>query len=287
MKALEVTPAPVYLVTNSYVQNYMETVSYADMDFASGSVLRGSHFPGGVLYDTSIQPDADIPPSVTIEWDYSTSSSLILDLQDDEGWSRSYTVKKNTTSFNVTNLVPGCRYSYKVHKDGSSDIKAQGSFYTKGSLHQIFYESKVRNGRDLGGWKTLDGKTVRYRKLYRGGKLGSYLSSTGKADMLGDGIRAEIDLREEGDVSNSLGSSYDWCGPGFKRGYYPKMLDERKEGVKECFQFTVNCLRENKPVYFHCSAGRDRTGTMAILYLGVLGVREGDIARDYELTYFY
>lgn len=286
MKALKVDPEPVYLVTNEYVQKYLETVSYADMDFASGSVLRGSNFPGGVLYDNSITPDADIPPSVTVNWDYSTSSTLILDLQDDKGWSRSYSVQKNAKSLKVTNLVPGRHYSYKVHKDGSSEIKAEGGFYTRGALHQFFYESKVRNGRDLGGWKTLDGKTVSFRKLYRGGKLGSYLSSTGKSGMLSDGIKAEIDLREASDVSNSLGSSYAWCGPGFDRGYYPYMLDTRKDGIKECFEFTVDCLRNNKPVYFHCSAGRDRTGTLAILYLGLLGVREGDIARDYELTYF-
>jgi protein-tyrosine phosphatase len=48
----------------------------------------------------------------------------------------------------------------------------------------------------------------------------------------------------------------------------------------------VKCLRENKPVYFHCAAGRDRTGTLAVLLLGALGVSESDMAKDYELTYF-
>jgi protein tyrosine/serine phosphatase len=45
-------------------------------------------------------------------------------------------------------------------------------------------------------------------------------------------------------------------------------------------------LRDNKPVYFHCAIGRDRTGTFAALVLGLLGVSEGDISKDYELTYF-
>ena len=284
MKALKVTSDPIYLVTNDYVQNYLETISYADFDF-SVSPLRGSTIPGGVLYDTSITPDADIPPSVTIQWTYDTSSTLVLDLQDNEGWERSYTLSGHTKSMDVTNLIPGRHYTYKLHKQSSSEIKAQGGFYTRGALHQIFYQTKVRNGRDLGGWKTLDGKTVRFGKLYRGGKLSSsYLSSDGKKELLADGIKAEIDLRESG--SNALGSGYDFCAPGFERGYYPYMLDTRKEGVKECFEFTVDCLKANKPIYFHCSAGRDRTGTLAIIYLGLLGVREGDIARDYELTYF-
>ena len=64
------------------------------------------------------------------------------------------------------------------------------------------------------------------------------------------------------------------------------MLRDRQPGVKECVEFIAGCLREDKPVFIHCSAGRDRTGTMAILILGLLGVSEGDISKDYELTYF-
>lgn len=56
--------------------------------------------------------------------------------------------------------------------------------------------------------------------------------------------------------------------------------------TKQCFEFVVNSLRANKPVYFHCSLGRDRTGTLAIVLLGVLGVPEADISKEYELTYF-
>jgi hypothetical protein len=48
----------------------------------------------------------------------------------------------------------------------------------------------------------------------------------------------------------------------------------------------AQCVKANKPVYFHCSLGRDRTGTLAMLLLGVLGVDEGDISKEYELTQF-
>ena len=57
-------------------------------------------------------------------------------------------------------------------------------------------------------------------------------------------------------------------------------------GVKDCFVFIADCLRNDKPVFIHCSAGRDRTGTIALLTLGLLGVSEGDLGKDYELTYF-
>ena len=43
----------------------------------------------------------------------------------------------------------------------------------------------------------------------------------------------------------------------------------------------------NHPMVFHCTAGKDRTGLMAMLLLGALGVADDEIARDYELTTHY
>ena len=101
------------------------------------------------------------------------------------------------------------------------------------------------------------------------------------------GIRAEVDLREESDVPSKspMGDDIAFFAPGFDSGYN-HMVRDNKPKVKETFCFVVQCLRENKPVYFHCSAGRDRTGTLAVLLEGVLGVSESDMAKDYELTYF-
>ena len=37
-------------------------------------------------------------------------------------------------------------------------------------------------------------------------------------------------------------------------------------------------------IYFHCHGGADRTGTLAFLLEGLLGVSESDMAKDFELT---
>ena len=266
------------LVTNPYVQTYMEEVSYKDRDFSSTLITK---YPGGG------PGEADIPPSITLSWKASADAgALRLRLWDSE-WSREYNLAAGTQSLSVSNLVPGSQYTYLVSASNGNVI-AKGSFRTRGALHQLYFDNKVRNARDLGGWKTTDGKTLRFRKLYRGGRVDKkYMNDAGREEALAEGIRAELDLREAEDVpkSSAFGNSARFCAPGFDTGYRT-MLRDRAAGIKECFEFVVSCLREGRPVYFHCAAGRDRTGTMAMVLLGVLGVREGDIAKDYELTYF-
>ncbi len=264
-----------FLATNQYVQKFMEEVEYTDTDYKTTRILD---YPGGG------PGEADIPPVYTISWT-AASGSQTLKLWEGS-WSREYSLSSGVSKQTVTNLVPGTTYRYIV--TSGSKVVASGSFKTRGNLHQIYFEPNVRNARDLGGYKGLGGKTLAYHKLYRGGRIdGKYCSSTGKKEMLAEGIKAELDLRESSDVPSSspLGSSVSFYAPGFDSGYNT-MVRDNKPKVKLSFEFVVNCLRQGKPVYFHCAAGRDRTGTMAILLLGVLGVSESDMAKDYELTYF-
>ena len=268
-----------YAVTNPYMQKFMDEVTYPDRDY---SYTKITDYPGGG------PGEADIPPSVNLTWTADASAGPIDFKIWEDGWSRDYTLAAGTSELEIVNLVPNVKYSYMALGKTDNRIVTQGSFLTTGSIHQIYFEPKVRNARDLGGWKTIDGQTVKYRLLYRGGKVsGSYINSKGKEEFRACGIKAELDLREIEDVPSKspIGDDIAFCAPGFPGGYRG-MLRDYKPGIKQSFEFIVDCLRKDQPVYFHCAAGRDRTGTMAILLLGVLGVSEGDISKDYELTYF-
>ena len=267
------------LVTNPYVEKYLEEVTYTDNSYKTTKILD---YPGGG------PGTADVPPVHTITWTSDASAGALNLKVWESDWSRDYSLSAGASSQNLTNLVPGREYHYKVTASSGGKTVAEGSFKTKGMLHQVYFEPNVRNGRDLGGWKGLNGKTVAFRKVYRGGRLdGKYMNSTGKAEMRAEGIRAEVDLREEDDVPSKspLGSDIEFFAPGFESGYN-HMVRDNPEKVKATFEFVVNCVRAGKPVYFHCAAGRDRTGTLAVLLLGTLGVSESDMAKDYELTYF-
>lgn len=194
-----------YLVTNPYMQAFMEDVTYRDGD---NTYTLITNYPGGG------PGEADIPPSVTISWNLNGyAESMTLKVWE-TGWSREYSLSAGTTSQELLNLVPNSTYSYIV-SGSSGEVIAQGTFRTSGTVHQVFFPHKVRNCRDLGGWKTLDGKTVAYRKLYRGGAV--RIDETGKQEWRAAGIKAELDLREAESVPSEspVGSDMAFCAPGF------------------------------------------------------------------------
>lgn len=274
-------------VTRQYVEKFLSEVSYPDHDYSETKILD---YAGG--YNDQNATDypvynADKPAMYSIRWEADASAGELALTLKDGNWTQTITVPAGSEYQIISNLRPNANYTYEV-KASSGKIMTSGSFKTKGSLHQVFFDWNVRNARDLGGWKTYDGKTVKYRKIYRGGRMeGSTMSREGRKAILAEGIKAQLELRGKSDMLKwcALGENYDFCNPCIENGG-TSMLGTYKEKTKQCFEFVVKCVREDKPVYFHCSLGRDRTGTLAALLLGVLGVREGDISKEYELSYF-
>ena len=274
----EIHDGDVVLATNPLVEKFLTEVKYKERDYSSSCLLD---------YPPVAPGQADLPPVYVIKWTPDAGKGTLTARLVDGDWSKETKLSAGASFFEVSNLRPGANYNYEVRADGGA-LVTSGSFTTTGHMHQLFFRDRIRNCRDLGGWPTKDGKTVKYRKVYRGGRLEpKTLSDQGKADVLAEGIRAQLDLRGTSDVLSScaLGNEYSFCAPVIEQGY-STMLKNYSSQVKQCFEFVVNCVRENKPVYFHCSLGRDRTGTMAMLVLGILNVDEGDISKEYEVTQF-
>ena len=148
---------------------------------------------------------------------------------------------------------------------------------------------------------------MKYRKIYRGGRPEA-INKAGVQEAKAEGIKAELDLRgwsyeknadgsyKKDDNGNKIKKDHDFLSespfegaiflaPEIDEGY-AQMLRDDKEKTRMVMQFIMDCVKQDKPVYFHCSLGRDRTGTTAMLVLGILGVNEGDISKEYELTQF-
>lgn len=144
------------------------------------------------------------------------------------------------------------------------------------------------NVRDLGGWP-CDGGTVKYGLLIRGGKL----AAADRDVLVGDlGIQHDLDLRgregggsdDEPDMTGSPLGSDVWYTRTQQYAWYALTPVATWQAYLRC---VIDAVTHREPVYFHCTAGADRTGTLACVLEGLLGMSQSDIDKDYELTTFY
>lgn len=144
------------------------------------------------------------------------------------------------------------------------------------------------NVRDLGGWP-CDGGTVKYGLLIRGGKL----AAADRDVLVGDlGIQHDLDFRgregggsdDEPDMTGSPLGSDVWYTRTQQYAWYALTPVATWQAYLRC---VIDAVTHREPVYFHCTDGADRTGTLACVLEGLLGMSQSDIDKDYELTTFY
>lgn len=172
------------------------------------------------------------------------------------------------------------------------------------------------NFRDLGGYQTVDGRTVKWRKLFRAGHL-SALTCSDQQLLLNWGVTVDIDLRSTAELAqfpdrlpngisfkhlpvfdddetestvtaSNLAQQYSRdarSGCQQMRYVYRRLVSKQQpqQAYREFFQYLL-ASGSDEGILFHCSAGKDRTGFAAILLLGLLGVHPADILADYLLT---
>ena len=163
----------------------------------------------------------------------------------------------------------------------------------------IEIEGRAGNMRDLGGRIGFGGRRVRQGLVFRGEGLNDN-SMTGETrgsnrlmvedvDYLTDtlGIRTDLDLRSPAETAGATGSP---MGPKVRFLHIPTESYReifKPDGMKAMAQaFRVFCDRKNYPVYFHCIAGADRTGALAYVLNGILGVSRHELEADWESSFY-
>lgn len=162
---------------------------------------------------------------------------------------------------------------------------------------------QLHNFRDLGGYPTADGRTVRWGLLFRSDSLGK-LEGGDWERFLGLGIENVIDLRYPWEIEakgrvpghpsfayHNLSVEhrpYDQAalGPDVEPGPYlaERYLEVAHDGVAELRLALEVLAYQDGPAVFHCASGKDRTGLLAAVVLTLLGVSEQDIVADFALT---
>jgi protein-tyrosine phosphatase len=74
----------------------------------------------------------------------------------------------------------------------------------------------------------------------------------------------------------------DWARPEFVAGQYLDMLTGGRQSMIAALVALSD--PESYPAVFHCMAGKDRTGILAAVVLGLLGVDDASIVADYALS---
>ena len=165
------------------------------------------------------------------------------------------------------------------------------------------------NFRDLGGYRSADGRTVKWRTLYRTGTTHA-LTESDLAELKRDGIRFAYDFRstaERAEFPSRLkdidGMRYGFHDHQHLSGDIKRMLQapesraeharalmidmyrqipyQMKEGYTALFSHIVN---GDLPLVFGCTAGKDRAGIGAALVLSALGIPRQQIFEDYLLS---
>jgi len=252
-------------------------------------------------YKQSVSYKKDWPRSAKITWSaVPDASSQTITVARDENFTDIYLTKSlgaSVTSHELYNFVPGNTYWYKVSANfagGDSENIIIGRINATGRRRVIRVDSQVFNVRDFGGLPIGDDKHVRYEKIYRGGRWngnGTAITTEGKENLKQVGILSELDLRyasEAGNISASVGGTqieYKRFSEGtniFGQYYYEKC--NNGDIFIQALQYMIDKVKNNQPVYMHCSIGADRTGTLAVLTEGLLGVDYNSICMDWELT---
>jgi len=174
--------------------------------------------------------------------------------------------------------------------------------------HRLLPMDGAHNTRELGGYETTDGKSVKWGMLFRSDKL-SDISKTDQVYLQNLGIKKIIDFRSKEEkkedpdiipkginyiempisVDGAMRSKIEAVLKGeTDKEVKSFLIDANKEfvsnytGVYE--EFLRNLIDDEGPALFHCTAGKDRAGFAAAITLIALGVSKEDVIQDYMKT---
>jgi protein-tyrosine phosphatase len=206
----------------------------------------------------------------------------------------------------ISDLNPYTRYYFQLEDhNGRKLMTAERRVPLEGAV----------NFRDIGGYPAQDGRRVRWGRVFRSDGL-SRLTDNDHRLLRHMGIFNVIDFRTPSEIQNSPDRLPDdgsvshvnravthgqidfvealvrlkegdssWLTPDFMVNGYINNIDN----FPHIWGSVINdiAVSDGNPVVFHCTGGKDRTGTCAALILLALGVSREDIIEDHQLSNVY
>lgn len=240
--------------------------------------------------------ECSFPNPVRFSWQRTEGVPTVFFLQisEDSGFQNLREIPCGAeTSAEISNFRNGQKYFWRVKavSGEKSTFSAECEFMTAPESPCWLAIPGLSNVRDIGGWKTDGGGTVKQGKVFRGSEFDAHmqLEPEGKRILLEElNLRTDLDLRGTSELKNSpnytspLGSeNVRWMNVPLS-AYDGIFTDSQKKKYREIFELLTH--EETYPVYVHCWGGADRTGTLILILEAILGVSDDDLCTDYELT---
>lgn len=229
-------------------------------------------------------------------YDTKIGSALNVYLNNAQGEQVAYAKAENGV---IHNMIPGQTYYWEDQND--STVYGYVTAVSNGSSTGTRWVDTgvVRNARDLGGLpvtyidsnsQTVTG-TLAYGRLFRGEKL----QNVDATELTNLGINTEYNVGDEYSSDTHIGEpNVDYhLNPviHYDFDYHSGDENNNSSNYMKAWLAVTNIMLDitntntTKNIYFHCRVGADRTGTIAYLLEGLLGVPDEKRYEEYELTY--
>jgi protein-tyrosine phosphatase len=272
----------------------------------------------GCNSDSSVEKSSELNASFLVERN-KTDKVYTLNIEGDGHWQvfAGESIESIDTNIviiegngskevNLTNFPTDKRIYFQYVLENSTKIIAS---------ERLLPMEGAYNVRDTGGYKTVDGKTVKWGKVFRSGDLNQLTSND--IDYLENiGIKTVVDFRTNNEseaapdkilktVTNILKYPIGKEGPTMTEQQMIDMaatmtIETSKQSlINSNKNFVINHQNEykkffevlmndnNLPLLFHCTAGKDRAGFATALFLSALGVDKETVIEDYLLSGIY
>lgn len=267
---------------------------------------KSIRYPAPQSYIVDPQVDVSVARAdngdIELHWSRPSSSAQIFVGTQPDAIDYTQPIARVTgeNSAQVSNLDPAIRHYFGVvFDDGQRIVAAERFLPLEGAV----------NFRDLGGYRTADGRYVRWGKLFRSGTL-SDLTQADYAYIERVGIKLVCDLRNNEEIAiepDILPESMQYVhtliytdSDSMRRlralffdpralsllmleMYTRQMIDKNARPIGD----VLRRLSNDFPALIHCTAGKDRTGITVAVLLALLGVPDTVITADYSLSNHY